>query len=110
MCIFLQLSKISLYWLSAGSAELIVEDGASLNPLFSSSAGSESSSAPLTLPDGFNWSPLAWSRAKESLPTNGVSCYKSDNSCGWSVHTHVQYMHTLTCVHICRHLIHLASI
>lgn len=45
------------------------EDGASLNPLFSSSAGSESSSAPLTLPDGFNWSPLARNRAQESLPT-----------------------------------------
>lgn len=52
------------------------EDGASLNPLFSSSAGSESSSAPLTLPDGFNWSPLARNRAQESLPTNGVN----DNS------------------------------
>lgn len=72
----INLHRISQCCLFAGTAELMEEDGASLNPLFSSPAGSESSSAPLTLPDGFNWSPLARSRAQESLPTNGVN----DNS------------------------------
>lgn len=37
-----------------------------------SSAGSENSSAPPTRPDGFNWSPLAWCRAQESLSINRV--------------------------------------
>lgn len=80
-------------WLSAGGAGLMEEDGASLNPLLLSSAGSESSSAPLMLPDGFNWSPLARSRAQESLPTNGVCYNRSDNS------------HALecTCMHVHSH-------
>ncbi|CAB1416013.1 unnamed protein product [Pleuronectes platessa] len=53
------------------------EDGASRNPLFSSSAGSESRLVPLVLPDSFNWSPLDSSGAREHLPTNGVSCNRN---------------------------------
>lgn len=52
------------------------EVGTSLNPLFSSSTDFESSSSPLMLPDGFNWSLLARRRAHESLLTNGLN----DNS------------------------------
>lgn len=87
-------------FLPAGSAELKEEDEASLNPLFFSSTGSESSSALLTLPDGFNWSPLARNRAQESLPTNGVSCNNVITLLHCSVHTHVpSNRHTYRSMH-----------
>lgn len=100
------------------------EDGASLNIQFSSSAGSESSPAPLTLPDGFNWSPLARSRAQESLyPLMEWAATRVITLIRWSVYMFTQAdahrrvcARSPVCTHIysythvqSKHLIHLGT-